>query len=66
MILIRKTRHKVQEIFEESLHNNRFLVLTLNGIVVHDFWFEQDIATFHTSHNAIDLLLQTFDGRLIS
>ena len=29
-------------------------------------WFQQDSATCYTSHSAIDLLRQTFDGLLIS
>ena len=39
---------------------------TLLGIVVNDVWFQQDWATCPTSHVTIDLLRQTFDGRLIS
>ena len=44
-----------------------FLVLALHGIDVNDVWFQQDTATSHiTFHVTIDLLPQTFGGRLIS
>lgn len=43
-----------------------FFVPALHGIDVNDVWFQQDGATCHTSHATIDLLRQTFDGRLIS
>ena len=39
---------------------------TLDGIDVENVWFQQDGATCHTSHATIDLLRETFDGRLIS
>ena len=43
-----------------------FIVPALEDIDVDNVWFQQDGATFHTSHATIDLLHQTFDGRLIS
>ena len=47
-------------------HDNRFFVTALHGIKVNDVWYQQDGATCHTTHAAIDLLRQTFDGGLIS
>ena len=45
-----------------------FFVPDFHGINVNvnDVWFQQDDATCHTSHATINLLRQTFDGRLIS
>ena len=43
-----------------------FFVPALDGIDVDNVWFQQDGATCHTSHATIDLLRETFDGRLIS
>ena len=40
--------------------------IALDGIDVDNVWFQQDGATCHTSHATIDLLRETFDGRLIS
>ena len=41
-------------------------VRDLHGINMNAVYFQQGDATCHTSHAAIDLLRQTFDGRLIS
>ena len=40
-------------------------ITVLHGIDVNNIWFQQDCATCHTSHAAIDLLRQMFDDRLI-
>ena len=40
----------------------RFLVLTLSGTVVNDFWFQQDAESCHTSYVKTDLLRLTFDS----
>ena len=42
-----------------------FFVSTLHGIDVNNIWFQQVSATFHKSFATMDLLCQTFDGRLI-
>ena len=43
-----------------------FSVTVLHGINENDVWFQQNVATYHTSHATINLLCQTFDGHLIS
>ena len=40
--------------------------IAFHGIDMNDVWFQQDGAISHTSRATIDLLHQTFDGRLIS
>ena len=42
-----------------------FFVPARDGIDVNNVWFQQDGATCHTSHATIDILHETFDGRLI-
>ncbi|GFV09413.1 transposase [Trichonephila clavipes] len=43
-----------------------FFIPELNNHVVSDLWFLQDGATCHTARATIDLLKDTFGGRLIS
>ena len=43
-----------------------FFVPYLNAMDVDDYSLYQNGVTCHTSHVIIDLLLQNFDGRLIS
>ena len=43
-----------------------FIVPNLHSIDVKDIEFQQDGATCHTSYATIDLLCQTFKGRLIN
>ena len=40
--------------------------LALHGIDMKDVWFQQHVATCYIAHAKIDLLQQTFNGRLIS
>ena len=42
-----------------------FFVLAFHGIDVNVVWFQQDNVTYYTSHATINLLRQTFNGRLI-
>ena len=44
---------------------NFFFVPTLHGIAIHNVWFYLNGGTCYTSHAAIDLLHQRFDGGLI-
>ena len=43
-----------------------FLLPAIHGIEVNNDLFQQDAAICYTSHAKIDLLYQTFYGRLIS
>ncbi|GFT88716.1 putative DD41D transposase [Trichonephila clavipes] len=43
-----------------------FFIPELNNHDVQELWFQQDGATCHTAHAAIDLLKDTFGDRLIS
>lgn len=45
---------------------NEFLLPKLNDFQGHEIWFQQDGATAHTARIAMDVLRETFPGRLIS
>ncbi|GFU47990.1 uncharacterized protein TNCV_4967781 [Trichonephila clavipes] len=45
---------------------NNFFIPELNSHDVQELWFQQDGATCHTARATIDLLKDTFGGRLIS
>ncbi|EFN78794.1 hypothetical protein EAI_16705, partial [Harpegnathos saltator] len=45
---------------------NQFFVSKLQDIDVDDMWFQQDGATCHTARETIQLLHESFPGRVIS
>ena len=47
-------------------HCTRATIFLVHGIAVNDVWFHQDGTTCHTSRVTINLLYQTYDGRLIT